>query len=95
MNPAAYGIIVLIILIIVEILIFNSIYLTPETRKEEGWRLWLAIGATLLLTVFGGATLYVGVYGNKKTSDMEYGWFNRKKKNQKEKDDAMSRQRDA
>jgi len=61
MHPAAYAIIVLIIMIILEILIFNSIYLTPKTREAEGWRLWTVVGVTLLLFVFGGATAIFGM----------------------------------
>jgi len=83
MHPAAYIIIIWIIWIILEILIFNSIYLTPETRKEQGWRLWLAISVALMITICGSTILYIGVYGNRKSVDTEYGWFDRKKKEKK------------
>lgn len=68
MHPASYAIIVLIILIIVEILIFNSVYLTPKDRRDEGWRLWVAIGVTLLLFFFGGATFIFGMPEGKRRS---------------------------
>ena len=84
MNPMYHLIILLAILIVVEILIFNSIYLTPEDRHQEGWRLWVAIAVTVVIVLLGGVrwanTLYKQVGG----SEVEYGWFNRNKKQQQQ-----------
>ena len=54
MKPMYHLLTLLAILIIVEILIFNSVYLTPEDRHQEGWRLWVAIAVTVVIVLLGG-----------------------------------------
>lgn len=73
MDKLVILILVFIVLLVVEILIYRSLYPDQTDFNDNQWKLWLAVGVTLVVLIV------IFVFNN--GPEMEYGFFKKKDEN--------------